>query len=186
MKWVEKLAGPEGEVRALGGDGERDDGEILSREEIERQAGLLLDENDEILLEWDVHPLKSRRDVTTRLMILLLLAYMVAYFVFGMIGVLLSVVFGALVAATYIFPTHYALTRRGVRLINWVARDKNTWLRFTGYEVYPDAVQLYFNRRTVRGWILRGNILFFNDDDSTREKIIDIVSRYLEPVSARD
>ncbi len=163
--------------------GEPNKGEILSEEEIKRQANLLFDTDDEILLEWDVHPLQTKRDVTTRLIIILILAYLVAYFLFGTIGVVLSIVFTALFSATYIFPTHYVLTRKGVRLINWVARDKNTWLRFTGYEVYPDAVQLYFNRRTVRGWILRGNVLFFNEDEPTQRRVIEIVSQYLEPVA---
>ncbi len=152
------------------------------RAEVRREARLLFDVDDEILLEYEVHPLVSRRSTTTRLAILVMVAYTGAYFLFGVVGLLLSVLFTIFPGAPYIFPTRYVLTRKGMHLINWVARDKNRWSSFDAYEVYPDAVQLYFNRRSLRGWILRGNILYFNEDEETQQRIVDVLSTYLDPV----
>ncbi len=150
------------------------------RREIERQARLLFTVDDEILLEWSVHPVMTRQRTTTRMIILAAVAYVGAYLLFGTWGVVLSMLFTILPGATYILPTRYVLTRKGVRLLNTVARDKNRWSEFTSYEVYPDAVQLYFNRRRLRGWILRGNVLFIDDDDDElRSEVVAIISRYL-------
>lgn len=150
------------------------------RREAERQARLLFDVDDEILMEWSVHPMSTRQRTTTRMFILIAIAYIGAYILFGAWGVVLSMVFTILPGATYILPTRYVLTRKGIRLMNTIARDKNRWTEFTSYEVYPDAVQLYFNRRTVRGWVLRGNVLFIDDDEEElRSEVVDIISRYL-------
>lgn len=169
-------------IHLSGRDSDREDAMLDERErrEVLRQARLLFDVDDEILLEWTVHPMVTRQRTTTRMVILAMIAYVGAYILFGSWGVILSMLFTILPGATYILPTRYVLTRKGVRLLNRIARDKNRWTEFTSYDVYPDAVQLYFNRRTVRGWILRGNVLFLDEeDDDLRSEALHIISRYL-------
>jgi len=181
-----KVGVPTGGDEGVDEDSSKDEPQLSEEErrEVEREARLLFDVDDEIVLEYEVHPLVSRPSTTTRLAILVIVAYTGAYFLFGPVGVLLSVFFTIFPAAPYIFPTRYVLTRRGIHLINWIARDKNRWSTFDGYEVYPDAVQLYFNRRSLRGWILRGNILYFNEDEETQQHIVDVLSTYLDPVDS--
>jgi len=156
------------------------------RREVEREARLLFDVEDEILLEWEVHPLVSRRQTTIKMIIIALIAYTVAYFLFGAAGVVLSIAFTIFPSAPYIFPTRYVLTRKGVHLINWIARDRNSWLSYESYVLFPDAVQLIFSPRTLSGKLLRGNILFFNEDEDIQEQIVKIVSNYLDPAQSND
>ncbi len=151
----------------------------LSEEEIDRRAKLLFGPDDEILLEWTVHLLTSRRDTTTRLIIALIVVFSVGYIWDGLIWVPLALIIVALAAAPYIFPTTYVLTSEGVHLINLIARDRNRWSRFKSYQVYPDAVQLLFARTSIRGWLLRGNLLFIDDADM-KQQVVEIVSRYLQ------
>ncbi len=152
----------------------------MSEEEIERRAEFLFDPDDELLFEWQVHLLATRKRTTTRLVLAMIVILTVGFFWDGLIWVPLALIFILVPSATYVFPTSYILTKKGIHLRNLIARDKNRWSRFTSYQVYPDAVQLMFNRKTIRGWILRGNILFFENDDQ-KERVIDVVSRYLEP-----
>lgn len=89
------------------------------------------------------------------------------------------VVLGAAVAP-YLFPLRYRLDERGVRLKNGLLWDYRPWEKFFDYRVFPDAVQLYFDQRELRGRILKGHLLFFDRDGGLNERIVDMVKEKVQ------
>lgn len=79
--------------------------------------------------------------------------------------------------APYLFPIRYRLDERGVRLKNGLLWDFRPWDKFCDYRVFPDAVQLYFDQRQLRGRILKGHLLFFDREGVLKDRIVDMVRR---------
>ncbi|MDI6824835.1 MAG: hypothetical protein QME93_02540 [Bacillota bacterium] len=79
--------------------------------------------------------------------------------------------------APYLFPLRYRLDERGVRLKNGLLWDYRPWEKFFDYRVFPDAVQLYFDQRELRGRILKGHLLFFDREGKLNDRIVDMVKR---------
>ncbi|MEW6398854.1 MAG: hypothetical protein AB1503_06775 [Bacillota bacterium] len=86
------------------------------------------------------------------------------------------VVLGGAVAP-YLFPIRYRLDEKGVRLKNGLLWDFRPWDRFFDYRIFPDAVQLYFDQRELRGRILKGHLLFFDREQVLRDRIVEMVTR---------
>jgi len=140
----------------------------------------LFDADDTVLLVWDYHPFRhwQRRGRLFFALAAMAAIWVLAYLWLGPPGLLLSMAFTILPSAVQIFPTRYVLTERGVRLINWVSRDRQRWSAFESYVLYRDAVQLLFNQRSLRGWLLKGHLLFFAGN---KDEVVELVNRFVRP-----
>jgi len=125
-------------------------------------------------LKWSVHLARQypRRTLFTALGILatlavVLLAGLGLWWAFFTLVIILGSI------SAWIFPIRYELTDRNVKQFNFLSREERSWLRFTDYVLYDDAVQLVYDQRTLRGRLLKGLMLYFGPNN--REQIIQIV-----------
>ncbi|MHB8758313.1 MAG: hypothetical protein ACYC6V_09915 [Bacillota bacterium] len=129
---------------------------------------------EEVLLKWSVHLARQnpRRTLLTALGVVGTLAVVLLAGLGPWWAVItLIIIIGSISA--WIFPIRYVLTDKGVKQYNFLSREERSWLRFTDYVVYNDAVQVTYDQRTVRGRILKGLMLYFGPDN--REQIIQVV-----------
>lgn len=129
---------------------------------------------EEVLLKWSVHLARQnpRRTLLTALgvmgtLVVVLLAGLGLWWAI----ITLIIIIGSISA--WIFPIHYVLTNKGIKQYNFLSREERSWLRFTDYVIYDDAVQVAYDQRTLRGRILKGLMLYFGPDN--REQIIQVV-----------
>ncbi|MHB8926231.1 MAG: hypothetical protein ACYC9Q_01030 [Bacillota bacterium] len=129
---------------------------------------------EEVLLKWSVHLARQypRRTFLTALGVVATLA-VVLLAGLGPWWAFITVVIIVGSISAWIFPIRYALTNKGVKQFNFLSREERSWLRFTNYIIYNDAVQVTYDQRTLRGRILKGLMLYFGPDN--RERIIEVV-----------
>lgn len=129
---------------------------------------------EEVLLRWSVH-LARQNPRRTMLTVLGILGTLAVIFLAGLglkwAIITLVIIIGSISA--WIFPIRYVLTNKGVKQYNFLSREDRSWLRFTDYVLYNDAVQVTFDQRTIRGRIQKGLMLYFGPDN--REQVIQIV-----------
>ena len=140
----------------------------------------LAETEEERLLKWSVHLFKRRKKVSVLVVGLVL---MTTYFTFwlyrewllSIVVVLISV--GALSA--YFFPISYTLSDRGVKMVNFLAREDKGWNDFWTYFHYNDGIQLAYDHRKLKGRVRGGIMLYFDDGRVHQQKIDEIVKAHL-------
>ncbi|MEW6723857.1 MAG: hypothetical protein AB1331_02900 [Bacillota bacterium] len=83
----------------------------------------------------------------------------------------------------YLFPITYTLSDQGVRFKNLLANEFRTWDKFSEFQVYPDAVQLFFPQRSLRNRVNKGFILFF---ENNRDEVLAMVQERLADRKSAD
>lgn len=136
------------------------------------------DAQDKTLASWSYHPLASSPRKTVLLGVLLVCAWVLAYYWFQGWGLFMAIFFTIGPLSGYILPSDYTLTTYGVEVKNLVHQQRFKWSKFVDYRDYPDAMQLYFDPRNLRGLLLKGVLLFYNENG---EQIRVVVERHLEP-----
>ncbi len=132
--------------------------------------------DEEILLEWEYHPLVERKRKTLILIPVLLGVWYLGFRWFDAWGLFMTVIFTIGPLSGYIFPTRYRLSDKRVDAMSFFHRTRKRWSKFVSYKPYDDAVQLFFDHSSLRGVLLKGVLLFFQENG---EEVLELVSSKL-------
>jgi len=142
--------------------------------------------SDEVLLRWTVHLFKRRKLVSLLVVLGIVGSTALVHWVYPFAPftafAFLVLVFSV---ATYLFPVHYRLSSSGVEMRTLLNREKRSWADFVCYVRYPDGVQLAFDARNLRGRILKGIFLFYDEGKELEPRIISIVAERLPEARGR-
>lgn len=120
----------------------------------------------EQLLEWQGNPWKTRWKKLAALLAIYVLMIAVANWVAPNEIVLLIILPIMLVSgsAPHLFPSRYILTTEGIYWQNFVSKTFKPWIAFSQIGYYEDALELFYNPASIRNRILRGIIVYFDDN----------------------
>jgi len=134
-------------------------------------------EGDKVYASWSYYPMRKQPRKAVLLAAFLVAVWALAYIWFQLWGLFMAVLFTVGPLSGYILPSKYKLTGRGVEVKNLIHHQRFKWDKFVGYRDYPDAMQLYFDPRDLRGRLLKGVLMFY---DGNRTEVRDIVEEHVE------
>ncbi len=136
---------------------------------------------DAELHTWRVWLFPRRPLVSAGVVLVIVLSLGFAYRMFPQPIFLL--IFGVILMnrlATYLFPVNYTLTEETVGYRAILVRDVREWSRFFTYREFPDGVLLSHDVRSLRGRMREGLFLYYKDDLSNKDDVLQIVRAKLD------
>ncbi|MGE5654622.1 MAG: hypothetical protein ACM3ZQ_10265 [Bacillota bacterium] len=120
----------------------------------------------EQLMEWSGNPWKTRWKKLAALLAIYVLMVAIANWIAPnevfLIYLLPIMLVGS--SAPHLFPSRYILTTEGIYWQNFVSKTFRPWIAFTQIGYYDDALELFYNPASVRNRILRGIIVYYDDN----------------------
>ncbi len=120
----------------------------------------------EQLMEWSGNPWRTRWKKLAALLGVYVLMVAVANW-FAPNEIVLIVLLPIMLvgsSAPHLFPSRYILTTEGIYWQNFVSKTFKPWIAFAQIGYYEDALELFYNQASVRNRILRGIIVYFDDN----------------------
>jgi len=130
-------------------------------------------------VQYTVHQLKQHPGKAALVVLAIILVAVLAYKAespfFGLIALAIMV----FSVSWFLFPIRYKISNRGIYWRTFFGSEQRGWNEFYDYGIYPDAVQLLFDYRNLRGRVRKGVLVYFDLNREQKEKLIESVKAHI-------
>ncbi|HBK85443.1 MAG TPA: hypothetical protein DDZ53_05370 [Firmicutes bacterium] len=125
-------------------------------------------DHGEVLLSWKVRPYLLEKRKAAILVISTLLFSALVWYAFDLSAGLLTLVICLGAFASFLLPSDYQLTEKGLRVKSGInAPVFRKWRAFKDYRVFPDGINLIYHPRQIRERLLKAQFVYYGDADAS-------------------